>query len=288
MRIHEGFLSLRGRRQSGFTLVELLVVIGIIAVLIAMLLPALSKVRRQAMKVVCLSNVRQINTAMLMYSVDNMSYYPPPQGRRGAVTGFSNGRGHRPWDTLLMPYMGMKVTWRPENGEMSPDNLRAAMFRCPLDTFSDQMSNFGNQKARRSYNLNWGNWNGVDTSGMPRASWTVDNLGNPVAHGGAWGPNRLIDPSGRRTPKIILADNIIRNTSGAIEHIVGSSWQPRTPDHIYGNWDGNANKIAHPSISSSGFDPNEYGCAYNDGHAELIQFRRNDEKQSDLRYNHLR
>src|SRR5439155_25298558 len=61
---------------KGFTLVELLVVIGIIAVLLSILLPTLGKVRRQAYTLQCASNMRQLSMAMLMYIGDNKGRFP--------------------------------------------------------------------------------------------------------------------------------------------------------------------------------------------------------------------
>jgi prepilin-type N-terminal cleavage/methylation domain-containing protein/prepilin-type processing-associated H-X9-DG protein len=64
------------RRRKGFTLVELLVVIGIIALLISILLPAMNRAREQARQVVCLANTRQLGQAMMMHANEHRNHFP--------------------------------------------------------------------------------------------------------------------------------------------------------------------------------------------------------------------
>lgn len=119
--------------QSAFTLVELLVVIGIIAVLLGMLLPSLAAGRRSANAVVCLGNLRQIGTAVLMYAQDNKGYLP-----RVSMTARSKPPLEpffvRPWGEAIMPYLG-KGDFDP-NAADAGDTIKSlflGVYRCPGD-----------------------------------------------------------------------------------------------------------------------------------------------------------
>lgn len=67
---------MNGRKKTGFTLIELLVVVAIIAVLAAILLPALQRAKEASRRSLCLANLRQIGAATLMYADDNRNCFP--------------------------------------------------------------------------------------------------------------------------------------------------------------------------------------------------------------------
>jgi len=80
--------------HPGFTLIELLVVITIIALLIAILLPAINNAREMARRAVCASNLRQLAVATFTYSVDNHSFIPGQSGDYGQEWGHPLNRGN--------------------------------------------------------------------------------------------------------------------------------------------------------------------------------------------------
>jgi prepilin-type N-terminal cleavage/methylation domain-containing protein len=102
------------RPARAFTLTELLVVIGITAVLLALLLPVLSKARASGQSVACLSNLRQIMMAFHLYAGDNAQRLPDPVAAQQS------------WESLLKQYLPSRESYHcPSDGGLF-ENLRSS------------------------------------------------------------------------------------------------------------------------------------------------------------------
>lgn len=121
-------MSAPQRHPRGFTLVELLVVIGIIALLISILLPALNKARESAMSVTCASNLRQIGGMFANYVADHRRL--PPLNSQTSYNAKAINKDAMGMPHMLGPYMGHPEWWtiRMQSGFMRPEPINKAVF----------------------------------------------------------------------------------------------------------------------------------------------------------------
>lgn len=235
----------------GFTLVELLVVIGIIALLISILLPALSKARESANRVACLSNMRQIGMAIFQYLNDNKDRFPRPASAVTVEDWIYWQSNRNQDDSRIVAYLGGTFT--------------AKLFRCPSDAELDSHRN----KYVYSYSVNEtmfthpGALSGVDMTGLA--------AGNHGAHGGP-GPgepaNSPVTPHTLKRSQIYHSAEKIMMIDESSATIDDGCWAPQN----YFNGGFNLLSNRHDKDNESKTDPNagRGNALFADGHADFI------------------
>jgi prepilin-type N-terminal cleavage/methylation domain-containing protein/prepilin-type processing-associated H-X9-DG protein len=136
-------MRFNSKRRSGFTLVELLVVIGIIAVLVSILLPALNRAREAARAVVCASNLKQLGMALAMYVNDNKDC--TPRFRYDSQTGNQPGFQWE-WSKAVEKYLAVNLQMVNHQNAGLVEEQKLTVYYCP------------SAKANRGRFVNWTTW----------------------------------------------------------------------------------------------------------------------------------
>ena len=213
---------LKSSSNRGFTLIELLVVIAIIAILAAMLLPALAAAKNRAWKISCASNMKQLGTGMIVYTGDHGERFTP-------ATYF--GPGNFPgvtWDTCINRYIGGSAPYSAlTQNNLWPSRWCLPALWCPADrnpkTDPNGIFTYTWAGARRSYAEN-----GTST---PAPQVNGKNLWGSMPHGvGAYvqAPDVnsvTLDPPGWRTAVVLApAGTIMIAEQPNVASIQGNNW----------------------------------------------------------------
>ena len=222
------------RRLRGFTLIELLVVIAIIAILASLLLPALSKAKERGRTAKCVSNVRQMTLAMILYTLDH-EYYPPGRYTNALYA------SRIAWYDALIPYMGK---WTNQNTAM----------KCP------------------SYKLKWADYERTDVPGEIGIGSYAYNGDSRFALSWMPSPQSMQLPMRKESEVRVPARMLALGDSQMVETqpakvMVGMTHFNYHPEILRKSWAGYPNEMKYTAARHNG----RYQIGFCDGHVEPIK-----------------
>jgi prepilin-type N-terminal cleavage/methylation domain-containing protein/prepilin-type processing-associated H-X9-DG protein len=254
----------RAKRSINFTLIELLVVIAIIAILAAMLLPALSGAREVAKSISCVNNQKQIGSIVHSYSEDYGEWLPPVKISNDAKSSFQGYYTSGTWGTNCQ-FMGVIQSYDEgltldlwDNWLLTP--ARSYYF-CPSDKNTTHGVSLGNR-----HSVSYGNNSAV---------WAINNYGNFDAYEYQWRAMKLMllkNPSSN----ILISENDSAGNSNSASYIVFARYvtdsQCASPARVINTsmkseWKWNSGNLTLRHSNDRG-----YNAVFFDGHVESFKF----------------
>ena len=158
------------KSNRAFTLIELLVVIAIIAILAAMLLPALAKAKARAQRIQCTSQMRQLGTGFHLFLMDHNDQYPPAAYRTGDY------QYQLSWDDYIHRYIGGNDSEDDlmvgESGAITGPGFVPKILRCPADKIEISIY-YAIDGSRRTYAMNFAGMTSPGNGPLPAPRYGV-------------------------------------------------------------------------------------------------------------------
>jgi prepilin-type N-terminal cleavage/methylation domain-containing protein/prepilin-type processing-associated H-X9-DG protein len=261
------------KRCAGFTLIELLVVIAIIAILAAMLLPALASAKKNAQRIKCTNNLHQLGMGFFMFAGEHNDMLPP------AAYGVDNNVQYT-WDGWIDSYIGGHAPDWALQMSVRPPEYCPGILKCPADTI-EVTPGWGSFASRRTYAMNavGPNWG---------SDWQVDTQNHKyplpkITHGVGiyWSDGGPLDVDARG-----YKSTMIQDTSGTIilaeqpsqQNFCGQVWpcfslgpQASGASDVYQTDQPGSTSSRNYGASAYGLHNNRFDYLFHDGHAQTLK-----------------